>query len=143
MKLIKAIYLAAALSVAPAGVMMAQNTSGHFMHTVTKGQSLYSISAMYNVSISDIVKLNPGSNAGIKVGQALKIPQTNTENNVVFHTIQAGETLYKLSVKHGVSVERICRANPGLSVKNFRVGQVIAIPPKSMASSEVKAQVPV
>ena len=36
MKLIKAIYLAAALSVAPAGVMMAQNTSGHFMHTVTK-----------------------------------------------------------------------------------------------------------
>ena len=142
MKLIKAIYLAAALSVAPAGVMMAQNTSGHFMHTVTKGQSLYSISAMYNVSISDIVKLNPGSNAGIKVGQALKIPQTNTENNVVFHTIQAGETLYKLSVKHGVSVERICRANPGLSVKNFRVGQVIAIPPKAMASSEVKAQVP-
>ena len=142
MKLIKAIYLTAALSVAPAGVMMAQNTSGHFMHTVTKGQSLYSISAMYNVSISDIVKLNPGSNAGIKVGQALKIPQTNTENNVVFHTIQAGETLYKLSVKHGVSVERICRANPGLSVKNFRVGQVIAIPPKAMASSEVKAQVP-
>ena len=37
MKLIKAIYLAMALSVAPAGVMMAQHTSGHFMHTVTKG----------------------------------------------------------------------------------------------------------
>ena len=142
MKLIKAIYLAMALSVAPAGVMMAQHTSGHFMHTVTKGQSLYSISAMYNVSISEIVKMNPGSDSGIKVGQALKIPQTDAENQVVFHTIQAGETLYKLSVKHGVSVERICRANPGLSVKNFRVGQVIAIPPKGKASSEVKTQTP-
>ena len=142
MKLIKAIYLAMALTVAPAGMMMAQNTSGHFLHTVTKGQSLYSISCMYNVPISDIVKLNPGSDERIKVGQALKIPQTSAENQVVFHTIQAGETLYKLSVKHGVSVERICRANPGLSVKNFRVGQVIAIPPKSKATSEVTTQTP-
>lgn len=142
MKLIKAIYLAMALTVAPAGMMMAQTTSGHFLHTVTKGQSLYSISSMYNVSIADIVKMNPGSDAGIKVGQALKIPQTDAENQVVFHTIQPGETLYKLSVKHGVSVERICRANPGLSVKNFRVGQVIAIPPKGKASSEVKTQTP-
>ena len=97
---------------------------------------------MYNVPISDIVKLNPGSDERIKVGQALKIPQTSAENQVVFHTIQAGETLYKLSVKHGVSVERICRANPGLSVKNFRVGQVIAIPPKSKATSEVTTQTP-
>ena len=142
MKLIKAIYLAMALTVAPSGMMMAQNTSGHFLHTVTKGQSLYSISSMYNVPISDIVKLNPGSDERIKVGQALKIPQTSAENQVVFHTIQAGETLYKLSVKHGVSVERICRANPGLSVKNFRVGQVIAIPPKSKATSEVTTQTP-
>ena len=142
MKLIKAICLAMALTIAPAGMMMAQNTSGHFLHTVTKGQSLYSISSMYNVPISDIVKLNPGSDERIKVGQALKIPQTSAENQVVFHTIQAGETLYKLSVKHGVSVERICRANPGLSVKNFRVGQVIAIPPKSKATSEVTTQTP-
>ena len=143
MKFIQMLYLAAALSVAPAGMMWAQNTSGHFMHTVTKGQSLYSISSMYNVPIADIVKLNPGSDERIKVGQTLKIPQTSAENQVIFHTIQPGETLYKLSVKHGVSVERICRANPGLSVKNFRIGQVIAIPPVGKASSEVKVQAPV
>ena len=141
MKFIQMLYLATALSVAPVGMVMAQSTSGHFMHTVTKGQSLYSISSMYNVPIADIVKLNPGNNQRIKVGQELKIPQTGAENQVIFHTIQAGETLYKLSVKHGVSVERICRANPGLSVKNFRIGQVIAIPPKMKASTEVKAQV--
>ena len=143
MKFIQVLYLAAALSVAPAGMMWAQNTSGHFMHTVTKGQSLYSISSMYNIPIAEIVKMNPGSDERIKVGQALKIPQTSAGNQVIFHTIQPGETLYKLSVKHGVSVERICRANPGLSVKNFRVGQVIAIPPAGKASSEVKPQAPV
>ena len=143
MKFIRVLYLAAALSVAPAGMMMAQTASGHFIHTVTKGQSLYSISAMYNVAIADIVKLNPGSDERIREGQTLKIPQTSVDNKVIFHTIQPGETLYKLSVKHGVSVERICRANPGLSAKNFRFGQVIAIPPKGKASSEIKAQTPV
>ena len=144
MKLIKVIYLTAALAVAPIGTMVAQsNASNHFLHTVTKGQSLYSISSMYNVPIADIVKLNPGSDERIKVGQSLKIPQQNVENQVVFHTIQAGETLYKLSVKHGVSVERICRANPGLSVQNFRIGQVIAIPPqeKNNLIPELKEQV--
>lgn len=146
MKLIKALYLAALLSVAPVGMMVAQTTTGHFMHTVTKGQSLYSISSMYNVPIADIVKMNPGSDAGIRAGQALKIPQSGEGNQVIFHTIQPGETLYKLSVKHGVSVERICRANPGLSVKNFRIGQVIAIPPvgkSTQVSAEVKPQTPV
>ena len=141
MKFIQALYLATALSVAPAGMMMAQTTSGHFVHTVTKGQSLYSISSMYNVPIAEIVKMNPGSDKGIKVGQALNIPQASAGNQVVFHTIQAGETLYKLSVKYGVSVERICRANPGLSAKNFRIGQVVAIPPTSK-SSEAKAEEP-
>lgn len=146
MKFIQALYLAAALAVAPAGMTMAQTTSGHFMHTVTKGQSLYSISSMYNVPIADIVKMNPGSDERIKVGQALKIPQTNADNQVVFHTIQGGETLYKLSVRYGVSVERICRANPGLSAQNFRIGQVIAIPPKakgSNAPTETQEQAPV
>ena len=144
MKLIRVLCLATFLSVAPAGMIVAQSTSGHFIHTVTKGQSLYSISSMYNVSIADIVKENPGSDAGIKAGQALKIPQKG-DNQVVFHTIQSGETLYKLSIKYGVSVERICQANPGLSAKNFRVDQVIAIPPKAkseQAVAEVVEQVP-
>ena len=144
MKFLRVLCLATILSVAPAGMIVAQSTAGHFIHTVTKGQSLYSISSMYNVSIADIVKENPGSDAGIKVGQSLKIPQ-NGDNQVTFHTIQSGETLYKLSVKYGVSVERICQANPGLSAKNFRVDQVIAIPPKAKSeqvSAEMVDQLP-
>ena len=134
MKFIHSLYLAAALSVASVGSLMAQSASGQFTHTVTKGQSLYSISAMYNVSIDDIIRLNPGSEKSIRAGQVLNIPQNGNGGQVKFHTIQAGETLYKLTAKYGVSAERICRANPGLSAKNFRIGQVIAIP--STASQE-------
>lgn len=128
MKFIHSLYLVAALSVASVGNLMAQSASGQFTHTVTKGQSLYSISAMYNVSIDDILRANPGSSKTIRAGQKLNIPQNGTSGQVIFHTIQAGETLYKLTVKYGVSADRICRANPGLSASNFRVGQVVAIP---------------
>ena len=138
MKFIRAIYLIAALSATSAGMMAQAQSSGYFLHTITKGQSLYSIASMYNVTTGDIVKMNPGSEDKIKAGETLKIPQKNagTEQQM-FHTIQPGETLYKLTLRYGVTAQRICQANPGLSAENFRIGQVIAIPAKSTDSEEI------
>ena len=45
-----------------------------------------------------------------------------------FHTISAGETLYRLTITYNVSAKTITDANPGLSAENFKVGQVIRIP---------------
>lgn len=122
--------LAVALSATAAFFPLQAQDTGYFLHTVGKGQSLYSIASMYHVSIDDIVRLNPGSDAKIRAGQALKIPQAITANmrQKKFHTIQAGETLYQLTVKYQVSAQAICAANPGLSTSNFRIGQVIVIP---------------
>ena len=51
MKFIQALYLVAALSVAPVGMMAQTHSSdSYFLHTITKGQSLYSIASMYNVT---------------------------------------------------------------------------------------------
>lgn len=135
MKFIQSVFLALALMAGSSINLMAQASaeSGYFLHTVTKGQSLYSISSMYNVSINDIVRLNPGSDKQIREGAALKIPQAVSTNSdkPVFHTIQAGETLYRLSVKYNITTQAICEANPGLSSENFRSGQVIIIPVQS------------
>ena len=135
MKFIQSVFLALALMAGSSIKVMAQALaeSGYFLHTVTKGQSLYSISSMYNVTIDDIVRLNPGSDKQIREGAALKIPQATNNNSEkpVFHTIQAGETLYRLSVKYNITTQAICQANPGLSTENFRTGQVIIIPVKS------------
>ena len=132
MKFIQYVFLALALMAGSSNKSMAQATTGdgYFLHTVTKGQSLYSISSMYNVTIDDIVRLNTGSDKQIREGAALKIPQATNNNSEkpVFHTIQAGETLYRLSVKYNITTQAICKANPGLGVENFRTGQVIIIP---------------
>lgn len=86
---------------------------------------------MYNVTTSDIIRLNPGCDEKIYAGQTIKIPTgKESQKGETFHTIQAGETLYKLTTMYNVSAKDICEANPGLSAENFRIGQVILIPQK-------------
>ncbi|MCD8184710.1 MAG: LysM peptidoglycan-binding domain-containing protein [Bacteroides sp.] len=111
------------------GITNAQENQSYFLHTIEKGQSLYSIASMYGVSQADIVKLNPGSDDKIYVGRTLRIPRAAfTPQKETFHTIEAGETLYRLTVKYNLSAKTLCDANPGLSAENFRIGQVIRIP---------------
>lgn len=119
----------------------AQENQSYFLHTIEKGQSLYSIASMYGVSQSDIVKLNPGSDDKIYVGRTLRIPRTETGvQKETFHTIAAGETLYRLTVQYNVSAKDICEANPGLSAENFKIGQVIRIPNASESTTTAAGQ---
>lgn len=53
-----------------------------FEHTIVRGESLYSISKMYKVTIQSIIDLNPGSERGIKAGATLKIPQRYKKNDL-------------------------------------------------------------
>lgn len=116
----------------------AQENQSYFLHTIEKGQSLYSISSMYGVSKADIIRLNPGCDEKILTGQTLRIPQRNTtQKSEIFHTIQPGETLYKLTTLYKVSAKAICDANPGLSADNFRVGQVVRIPAENEEPSSI------
>lgn len=109
--------------------LFSQQRESYFSHTVEKGQNIYTISSMYGVSQNDIIRLNPGSEKTIYVGQSLKIPQgLNTQMKETFHTIAAGETLYRLTLTYNIPAKDITDANPGLSAENFKIGQVIRIP---------------
>jgi LysM repeat protein len=132
------LILAAAFTALSATTTLAQENQSYFMHTIEKGQSLYSISTMYGVSQSDIVKMNPGCDQTLYAGQRLRIPKSAASDSTAgqtFHTIQAGETLYRLTVIYNVSAKSILDANPGLSADNFRIGQVVRIPNASTAST--------
>ncbi len=107
-----------------------------FYHTIERGQTVYSIATMYGVSTEDIYRLNPESKKTIKAGSKLKIPQkeafsttSSPEEAFVFHTIQAGETLYRLTTIYNITAEDILKANPGLSINTFNAGKTIRIPP--------------
>lgn len=137
MKSIKRLLFTLLLSSLSLTVLYAQENTTFFLHTVEKGQSLYSISSMYNISKTEIIRLNPGSDGKIYAGQTLKIPQaTDVKQQPIFHTIQAGETLYKLTTIYHVTVKEICDENPGLSAENFNTGEVIRIPASSTIAKE-------
>ena len=109
-----------------------------FYHTIERGQTVYSIAKMYDVTVDDIHRLNLGSDEAIRVGDRLKIPQKKTVkasatepdagNAYLFHTIAPRETLYGVSKQYGVSGESIVEANPGLSHERFSIGKTIRIP---------------
>ena len=117
-------------------------------HTVAQGQTLYSISKLYNTTVEEIIKFNPGSAEKLSIGQKLIIPSNSNakgdNKNVKTHTIQPGETLYRLSKMYDVTTDELCAANPGLSINNFRAGETIVIPSKGnetkKASKPVVAQ---
>ena len=114
----------------------AQENQTYIIHTIEKGQNLYSISNMYGTTVDAIVKLNPGSDKVIVEGKQLKVPRPDTITDTgTFHTIQPGETLYGLSQKYKVSVKSILSSNPGLNEKNFRFGQVVNIPKTDAANT--------
>jgi len=98
----------------------------YFLHTVERGQTVYSISVMYNVSVEDIYRLNPESRKKIRAGEVLKIPQES--GSYIYHTILPQETLYSLAQQNHMKGEDIIAANPGLSVKTFTIGKIIRIP---------------
>lgn len=129
MKPINRLFLFLLFISASYAISYAQENHSYFLHTIGKGQSLYSIAKMYNVNASDITRLNPGCDEKIYAGQTIKIPKgKESQKGETFHTIQSGETLYKLTTMYNVSAKDICEANPGLSAENFRIGQVIRIP---------------
>lgn len=108
-----------------------QNTA--FQHTVVLGETVYSIAKMYNTTVEEVFRLNPGAREGINEGQVLTITQRRViseekEENYRYHTILPKETLYSVSKTYSLKPEDVMRANPGLSVETFQIGKTIRIP---------------
>ncbi|CAM4198267.1 morphogenetic protein associated with SpoVID [Paenibacillus endophyticus] len=107
------------------------------IHIVKKGDSLYSIGQKYNVSLEEILKLNPGiTNPDvIDVGMKLKIPSSHTGGSgggmdiMHQHIVKQGDTLWKLSKAWGVPLADMIKANPQLKNPNVLLtGEVVNIP---------------
>lgn len=138
-----------------------ETVSASFEHTIKRGETLYAISKMYNVSIDDICKLNPGARKRINAGDKLLIPQKNKkttpkttqpsnkkEKNTtkqkksdtdtpvyIYHTISSGETLYAIAKRYNTDVESIIRSNPGIKPTKLAKGAVIRVPDTNVSEN--------
>jgi len=107
------------------------------MHAVRPGETVFSISQMYDLDPETIIEANPGIDIDdLKPGQKLVIPEPPvTEKEPVFneegfayHKVKRRETLYSISRFYDVPVEEIREANPELGWGGPKAGQIIRIP---------------
>jgi len=103
-----------------------------FTYIVRPGDTLYSIARRYNTTVVELVLLNNLSSADdIRVGQPLQIPGTapTPEAPVTqVYIVQAGDTLYSLARRYGVTVADLVAANHIANPDLIYVGQRLTIP---------------
>ncbi|MEX2370367.1 MAG: LysM peptidoglycan-binding domain-containing protein [Bacteroidales bacterium] len=106
-------------------------------HIMKPGETLYSLSRIYNCSVDEILELNPGLDINdIPVGYELTLPSEEEELNelsfdeqgFIYHKVKKGETLYSIARYYEVSVREIRAVNAELGWGGPRSGDVIRIP---------------
>jgi LysM repeat protein len=90
-----------------------KNGNRYILHRVDKSQGLYAISKRYNVPVKDISKANGDSLDKLHVNQVIFIPIVSTikQKIEIIHTVEKGETLYRISKKYNVSVDDVIAWN--------------------------------
>jgi len=118
-------------------------------HKVRKGESLYSISKKYRVSIKGLLQVNDIQKPGaIRTGSILRIPGTYlserptraTESaphgfKTIEYVVRPGDSLYKIAKRFETTTEKIRRLNQ-LSTTRLSVGQVLKVQTSAGMSGE-------
>lgn len=113
------------------------STIAQQMHTVKIGETLYSVSKKYGVSMQDILKANPDMDHGLKAGKDIVIPVITSSDTIPYkkYRLKAFESFYSINNEFGVSQTELLELNPELK-NGFRAGKYIKIPLKPEDASQ-------
>ncbi len=98
-------------------------------HIVKQGDTLWSLANEYSTSVEDILSLNGLSGTDLFPGAILKIPGMATRAET--YTVQAGDTLYDIAVRFGLSTDILIAIND-LEGTLIRPGQDLLVNPSAV-----------
>lgn len=111
-------------------------------HEVLAQQTLYSISKIYNVTVNEIMAVNPDLSDNLQETQLINIPIKNIKSEQKttskaeklwqVHEVKKGETLYGISKIYAVKIDSIKLINNGLP-QGLKEGDKIFIPLQQQA----------
>lgn len=108
---------------------------GSNYYTVKSGDSLWSISRKFGVTVNELKKVNNLSSNLLSIGQNLIIPGKNNNTSSNEYVVKKGDTLYGIANKYNVSVDNLKSYN-NLSTDSLSIGQIIKIPDNKVNSNE-------
>jgi LysM repeat protein len=106
-------------------------------HKIGKDETLLVIAGIYGVTVDDILKANPGTNAkALRVGQELLIPITNSTvetapqptSATVEYEIKGGDTLGSIALQFGTDIDTIMKLNPSVDIDIIHPGDKLIVP---------------
>ncbi len=96
-------------------------------YIVQKGDSLWSIANKYGLTVDKLKDMNNLSSNMLSVGQKLLIKDTSSSGDIgVYYTVVAGDTLYGIANKYGISVDELKKMN-NLKSNNLTINQKLLV----------------
>lgn len=137
-------------------LLLSLSLSAQRTHVVQPGETLYSISRTYGISVDSLIALNPQAAQVLYAGASLKVPGTGSnvavyptsvstytsqESNSLpackrMYTVKQKETVYALSRRFGVSEDELRAANPQIKKNKIKKGEQLCIP---YSAAEIRA----
>lgn len=99
------------------------------IHKVGERETLYGISRRYGVTVTQILEFNKTADAGLEIGQILKVPyvpRPKTPKGATVHKVAEKETLFSISRQYNVTIDEIKQWN-SLPDNSLSVGQELVI----------------
>ena len=105
-------------------------------HTVEKGDTLFGISRKYNVSVEELLRLNPETKGGnIKIGDVLRIDGKGSSKQLGYIILKPKETIYGISKQYRISETELKTLNPDLS-NQMKAGSRVILPLENIKNTE-------
>jgi peptidoglycan DL-endopeptidase LytE len=98
------------------------------VHMVKKGETLYSLSRKYSISISELKELNNIKTKKLKPGQQLIVKRSGPVNTKAY-TVKKGDNIFQIAKKYAVDVDELREIN-SLETDILKPGQKILLEPE-------------
>ena len=107
----------------PTAFSFVVNKDNSTIHNVQQGETLYSISKKYQISVADLKSINGLSENELAIGQLLKLEKSL---RFLIHTVQQGDTLSYISKKYNKKLDELLNENK-LTSSTIYIGQELKV----------------
>ncbi|MGY6562179.1 MAG: PBP1 and LysM peptidoglycan-binding domain-containing protein [Luteibaculaceae bacterium] len=117
------------------------------VHLVQPKETLFGLSRIYQMSVTEIVDVNeglsaetmqPGMQVLIPIKQENQVKQPAVSTSKKEHVTQKQETLFGISRKYNLTVQQLLDANPQVESEGLKEGMILIIPEFNTISAEPK-----